>query len=89
MTQPTRQYSTYRHYTGGIYLKLAEALHTETEEALTVYACAVSGMVFCRPTAMFNETITEGSYQGPRFIPLPENTTKAQRKSLRYDETAN
>lgn len=79
-----RQYQTYQHHKGGIYIKLAEALHTETEEHLTVYICAVSGMVFCRPTAMFNEIIDEDGYQGPRFIPLPNDTTKAQRKSLNY-----
>lgn len=84
----SRQYPTYQHHKGGIYIKLAEATHTETLEPLTVYICATSGMVFCRPTDMFNEIINEDGYTGPRFIPLPPNTTKAQRKSLKYyDET--
>jgi hypothetical protein len=82
MTDPTRQYATYRHYKGGIYIKMAEAMHTETGEPLTVYICALSGMVFCRPTASFTDMVNTPDYQGPRFIALPDNTTKAQRKSL-------
>lgn len=81
-----RQFSTYQHHKGGVYIKLAEAIHTETNEPLTVYTCAVSGMVFCRPTESFNEVINEGGYSGPRFIPLPSDTTKSQRKSLKYDD---
>jgi hypothetical protein len=84
MTETARQFQTYQHYKGGVYFKLAEGMHTETEEALTIYTCAVSGLVFCRPTAMFNEIITEDGYTGPRFIPLPPNTVKAQRKTLKY-----
>ena len=83
---PLRQFSTFQHYRGGVYFKLCEALHTETEELMTVYACAVSGRVFCRPTAMFNEMITEDGYHGPRFIPMPEPTTREQRKSLKYHD---
>ncbi|RYG60064.1 MAG: DUF1653 domain-containing protein [Alphaproteobacteria bacterium] len=89
MTEPTRQFSTYRHYQGGVYLVLTQGVHTETGEDLTVYACALSGKVFCRPTAMFHEVITENGYQGPRFIPFAQTYTKAQCKSLRYDDTAN
>lgn len=79
-----RQFQTYQHYKGGIYFKLAEALHTETDENLTVYMCATSGRVYCRPTAMFNEILMDGDYQGPRFIPLPDETTKQQRQSLKF-----
>jgi hypothetical protein len=84
MNQPTRQFQTYQHYKGGIYVKIAEGMHTETEELLTVYTCALSGTVFCRPTAMFNEVVTDGAYHGPRFIPIPSDTTKPQRQSLKY-----
>ena len=62
-------------------------MHTESEEILVVYACAVGGDVFCRPKAMFEETITTEDYSGPRFAPFPETTTKAQRKSLKYEPT--
>ena len=83
----SRQFPTYQHYKGGIYLKLSEATHTETDEQLTVYMCAVSGLVWCRPTKMFNEILDEDGYKGPRFIPLPQVTTKTQRQSLKYDDS--
>lgn len=76
MSDLQRQFSTFQHYKGGVYLKLCEAMHTETEEAMVVYACAVSGMVFCRPKKMFEGQVEDESYTGPRFIPLPEGTTK-------------
>lgn len=89
MGNPQRQFQTYRHYKGGVYIKLCEAMHTETEEQMVIYTCAVSGTVFCRPKTMFEETVTEGAYSGPRFTPFPNDTTKAQRQSLKYDpETA-
>ena len=86
MPEINRQFSTYQHYQGGVYFKLAEALHTETEEMLVIYTCAVSGVVFARPKEMFEEQITTPEYTGPRFIPMPVSTTKAQRKKLRYDQ---
>lgn len=86
MSAPTRTFQTYRHHSGGIYTKLADALHTETEELLTVYVCAVSGAVFCRPKSMFEETVTVDTYTGPRFTPFPPETTKSQRKSLTYND---
>lgn len=77
-----RQFQTYQHYKGGIYLKLCEALHTETDEDLVVYLCAVSGRAFCRPKAMFEENVQDGDYRGPRFIPLPDNTERNDRKKV-------
>lgn len=77
-----RQFKTFQHYKGGLYTKLCEALHTETEETLIVYVCAVSGQTFCRPKAMFEETVCEGSYVGPRFIPLPDGTARDERKKI-------
>jgi hypothetical protein len=77
-------FETYQHFRGGMYIKLCEAMHTETEEDMVVYVCAVSGRTFCRPKAMFFETITEGDYTGPRFLRLPENTTKEERKKLKW-----
>jgi hypothetical protein len=79
MTEP-RTYQTYRHYKGGLYFKLCDTLHTETDEMMTVYVCAVRGAVFTRPTAMFEETVTDGAYHGPRFIPVPNGLTKDQAK---------
>jgi hypothetical protein len=79
-----RQYKTYQHYKGGLYLKLCEALHTETGENVVVYVCASSGKVFCRPKEMFYETITDGDYSGPRFTPLPEVLSKDEAKTIKW-----
>lgn len=77
-----RAYQTYQHYKGGLYLKLCDALHTETDEMMTVYICTVRGAVFTRPKAMFDEVIQEGIYKGPRFIPVPNDLTKDQAKNF-------
>lgn len=76
-----RFYKTYRHYKGGLYLKLCDALHTETNEMMTVYVCAVRGTVYTRPKAMFDEMVTTADYTGPRFIPMAEDLTKDQAKA--------
>lgn len=65
------KFETYQHYKGGLYIKLYEALHTETEETLVIYMCAVRGGIFARPKDMFCEDIQEGDYSGPRFRRLP------------------
>lgn len=87
MTESGRQFNTYQHYKGGIYVKLCEALGTEDEQTYVVYTCVLSGRTYCRPKAMFEEVVTTPGYTGPRFIPLPQTTTKTQRQSLRYDPT--
>ena len=81
---PPRQLPTYQHYKGGLYLKLHEAFHTETEETLVIYACAASGMVFARPKASFDENVMVEGYTGPRFRPVPDSAvaTFAQRHAL-------
>jgi hypothetical protein len=61
-------------------------VHTESEEILVIYVCAVSGMIFCRPKAMFDEIVKTDTYSGPRFIALPETKTKEERKSLKWFE---
>lgn len=60
-------FEPYTHYKGGKYLKMHEALHTETEEVLVVYACAKSGRVFARPKAMFEENVIVDNKPLPRF----------------------
>ncbi len=77
-----RQYKTYRHYKGGLYLKICDALHTETDEMMTVYVCAVRGTVYTRPKAMFDETVTTDDYTGPRFIPVEDGLTKEDAKDF-------
>jgi hypothetical protein len=57
---------THRHYKGGLYRVLFEAIHTETEEPMTVYQTP-DGRNWVRPAAMFNDTLPDGRR---RFTPL-------------------
>jgi len=80
MTENFRQFQPYRHYKGGLYLKMCEARHSETDEIMVVYTCAVSGDVFCRPQHMFYDEVEwEGRLQ-PRFAPVAYVTDKDERK---------
>jgi hypothetical protein len=64
----------YRHYKGGEYVVVGEALHTETEETLVLYHAVCDGVVgdrmFARPAVMFIETVTVDDRAVPRFSPL-------------------
>ncbi len=84
MSSP-RTYPTYQHYKGGLYLKLCDALHTETDQMMTVYVCAVRGTVYTRPKEMFEEIVTDGAYHGPRFISVPDGFSKDQAKEFLSD----
>ncbi len=79
----SRQFETYQHYKGGIYLLLTEGLHTETEETLVIYVCAVSGRTFCRPKEMFFGDVQKENYTGPRFRKLPKTDDKTTCKKLK------
>lgn len=57
---------THRHYKGGLYRVLFEAIHTETEEPMTVYQTP-DGRNWVRPAAMFNDTLPDGRR---RFEPI-------------------
>ena len=81
--------NTYQHFKGGIYVKLCEARHSETEETLVVYACAASGEIFARPKAMFYGQVEVEGYKGPRFIVIPPIMAKEQRKQLRFIQNGN
>lgn len=54
---------THRHYKGGLYQKIADALHSETEEPLVIYRSA-DGRWWARPKAMFDEP--------DRFTPIED-----------------
>lgn len=57
----------YRHFKGGEYTVIAEARHSETQEAMVVYQdCNGDGAVWVRPKSMFLETV-DGK---PRFLLL-------------------
>lgn len=58
--------ATHRHYKGGLYQKLFDATHSETEELLTIYLTA-DGRPFARPKAMFDGLTDDGQR---RFAPI-------------------
>lgn len=60
--------ATHRHYKGGLYQKLFDATHSETEELLTIYLTA-DGRPFARPKAMFDGLTDDGQR---RFQPLDD-----------------
>jgi hypothetical protein len=66
----------YRHYKGGEYLVIGEALHTETEETLVLYHSIRDGVpsvvVFARPSAMFGQLVTVDGVVVPRFAALDD-----------------
>ncbi len=74
-----QQFQPHRHHKGGLYLKLCEARQTETQEVLVVYACAVSGDVFCRPKIEFEGLLPDGH---PRFAPVPYVANQQKRLNL-------
>lgn len=55
---------THQHKKGGLYTKMMDATHSETEEAMTVYMGA-DGRIWVRPKAMFDEA--------DRFAPLEKS----------------
>lgn len=62
---------THRHYKGGLYRVLGQAIHSETEERMTVYQTE-DGRWWVRPSAMFDETVTVDGKSMARFRPLTE-----------------
>lgn len=77
-----QNYETYLHYKGGLYIKLHEALHTETNEVLVIYVCAVRGEVFARPKSSFEEILSTPTYQGPRFKRVPSTDKEGAKEFL-------
>jgi hypothetical protein len=57
---------THRHYKGGLYRVLFEAIHSETEEPMTIYQTP-DGRAWARPAAMFHEKLPDGRL---RFAPI-------------------
>lgn len=43
----------FQHFKGGVYRKLYDAKHCDTEEDLVVYQSAVDGKVWVRPSTQF------------------------------------
>jgi hypothetical protein len=61
--------ATHRHYKGGLYYKLFDALHTETQEGMTVYLHLFPHEpgAYARPKLMFDSPNEAGE---TRFTPL-------------------
>ena len=51
--------ATHRHYKGGLYQKLFDAVHSETEEILTIYMTS-DGRYFARSKDMFDGLTVDG-----------------------------
>lgn len=64
----------FRHYKGGLYRVLIEsALHSETQEEVTVYLSVETGKVWVRPTSMFHELVQiDDDNWVPRFTGVRE-----------------
>ena len=53
---------TYRHYKGGLYKVIGNAVHTETEEPLVIYhPLGEPSKMWARPEAMWNDDIDENT----------------------------
>lgn len=67
----------YTHYKGGLYRVLYEAVHTETNEDMTVYMSIKDGAIWIRPTSMFHELVQmDDDTWVPRFTTVKEPTDK-------------
>ncbi|WP_347557325.1 DUF1653 domain-containing protein [Robbsia sp. KACC 23696] len=59
----------YKHYKGGIYELVCEATMEADHTPLIVYRAA-NGTVWCRPKAVFFETIEVDGVRMPRFAEI-------------------
>ena len=68
---PAEPGSQYRHFKGALYVCVAIAQHTETEEVLVVYKREdKSGRVWARPLSMWDEEVEwPDGERRPRFAP--------------------
>ncbi|UWD95622.1 DUF1653 domain-containing protein [Bacillus velezensis] len=56
----------FRHYKGGLYKVIGEAIHTETEEKLVTYEDQ-DGVFWARPKAMFFGKVVVDGKEIKRF----------------------
>jgi hypothetical protein len=59
----------YRHYKGGIYELVCEAL-LEADHTLVIVYRGQDGVTWVRPKAVFFETVEVGGARVPRFAPI-------------------
>lgn len=63
----------YRHYKGGIYELVCEAVLEADRTPVMVYR-GEDGAVWVRPRAAFFETVSVGGAAVPRFAAIPESS---------------
>lgn len=74
----------YRHYKGGEYEVIEEAIDSESKEEVVVYKDIVSGKVWVRPTEMFLSDAETKEGKKPRFEFLREDEKEdSEQKYLR------
>lgn len=66
----------YRHYKGGLYELVCEALNEADHTAVMVYRGG-DGTVWVRPRSAFFETVTVDGVAVPRFAALPDTPSAA------------
>lgn len=69
-----------RHYKGEHYVVCGEAMHTESEEALTIYTDG-KGNVWARPTEMFEGYTKDGK---KRFVAITAEDIPDVKLSIQY-----
>ena len=57
----------YKHYKGGLYRVLQEAMHTETKQWFVIYQNIEHGSFYARPTDMFCEHVKTENGEVQRF----------------------
>jgi hypothetical protein len=62
----------YRHFKGAYVRVLFTALDSETEKPLIVYMHLDDGIIWVREETMFHETVTRGTFSGPRFTRIEQ-----------------
>jgi hypothetical protein len=60
----------YKHFKGGLYEIVCEAIDSETQDDLIVYKSLKDGKVWVRLKSMFFETVTLNGEIVPRFEKL-------------------
>lgn len=67
------KFKVYRHFKGRCYLKIGEAMHTETGETLVLYTTFLNQEeIYARPKSMFYGHVVKDDYTGPRFISIED-----------------
>lgn len=71
------EYSWYKHYKGGMYNLIGSAIHTETEEDMTIYIDK-NGKTWVRPSRSFYGRVYHNGSAMLRFTPITEETDREQ-----------